>query len=96
MLVSVRNALSPTAMRDAFVDREMVLFTVVAGEASRNDQPLPKAQATALLAALSLKADGPATAVLVGKDGGAKLRQQGHVDFSEIMPTIDAMPMRRR
>jgi hypothetical protein len=96
MLAGVRDALSTSAMRDAFLDREMVLYTVVAGEARRNDQPLPPAQAAALLAALSLTADGPATAVLVGKDGGAKLRQQGRVDFGEILPTIDAMPMRRR
>lgn len=96
MLSGVRNDLSSTALRAAFDEREMVLYTVVGAELRRNDTLLPAGQATALLKALSLSADGPAKAVLVGKDGGVKLRQQGRVDFKEILPLIDSMPMRRR
>lgn len=40
---------------------------------------------------------GEAAAVLVGKDGGAKLRREGApLDARTLHATIDAMPMRRR
>lgn len=34
--------------------------------------------------------------VLLGKDGGVKLRQTGELDLEEVFVTIDAMPMRQR
>jgi len=34
--------------------------------------------------------------VLVGKDGGEKLRRGAAVDIDEIFSVIDAMPMRQR
>lgn len=43
--------------------------------------------------------DVPADAfclILVGKDGGEKLRRYEPVDLSEIFALIDSMPMRRR
>lgn len=33
--------------------------------------------------------------VLVGKDGGEKLRREGFIDVAEVHRTIDAMPMRQ-
>ena len=36
------------------------------------------------------------TAVLVGKDGGAKLRSATAFGPDDLFPTIDAMPMRRQ
>ncbi len=33
--------------------------------------------------------------VLVGKDGGVKLRQSSPVPFKELAATVDAMPMRQ-
>jgi hypothetical protein len=35
------------------------------------------------------------TVILIGKDGGEKIRQQGTFDLEEIFRRIDAMPMRR-
>ena len=96
IITGVTRALASTAISDAFADREMVLYTVVGDEARRNGQLLPPGSASALAKALSLDLRGQGEAVLVGKDGGVKLRQQGRVDFDKIFPTIDAMPMRRR
>jgi Domain of unknown function (DUF4174) len=96
MIRQVRNELSATALRQAFDEREMVLYVVVGNEARRNDVALPAGQAAALLAGLSLQAGGPAEALLIGKDGGVKLRQYGQVDFGRILPLIDSMPMRRQ
>lgn len=36
------------------------------------------------------------TVVLIGKDGGEKLRQTDEIDFTEIHSLIDRMPMRRQ
>ena len=49
----------------------------------------------ALLAALGRRADGPSATVLVGKDGGVKLRRS-RLSVAEICAAIDAMPMRRQ
>ena len=35
------------------------------------------------------------TAILVGKDGGEKLRRRGVLDVNTLSHTIDAMPMRQ-
>lgn len=73
----------------------MVLYTVVAGSGQRNGQPLPPAETQALLHALNVKADGPTQVLLVGKDGGVKVRQQGDVEPKALFDTIDRMPMRQ-
>ena len=49
-------------------------------------------------AALRRRLDLPATrfrAVLVGKDGGAKLASDAPIPPQKLFATIDAMPMRR-
>lgn len=95
LLRQVEAALAQTASREAFVDREMVLYRVVAGVGSRDGQALAPGQTRALLKALDLRADAPAQLVLVGKDGGTKLRQSRVADVAEIFRTIDRMPMRQ-
>lgn len=81
--------------RDAFDDRDMVLYTVENGDGQKAGRDLTEAETGALLSALGLAADGPLTAVLVGKDGGKKVEQQGFTDPRQIYDTIDNMPMRR-
>jgi hypothetical protein len=39
---------------------------------------------------------GKFTVVLIGKDGGEKLRRSDEVDLGEIFSLIDSMPMRQR
>ena len=96
MLKRVESALEKTATREAFADREMVLYTVVAGEGRRNQKRLPAAQTRALLTALQLDAIGPPTFVLVGKDGGVKMTEGAAVDLGAVFAEIDRMPMRQR
>lgn len=91
----VDAALQRTVEREAFVEREMVLYRVVDGAGSRNGQALTSAQTRALLDAVEVEARGPATLVLVGKDGGVKRTDRGDADLREIFQTIDRMPMRR-
>lgn len=54
----------------------------------------PGAQAVHLRRAYSLAADRFAV-VLIGKDGGPKLRSDAPLGPDRLFPTIDAMPMRR-
>ncbi|HUD32197.1 MAG TPA: DUF4174 domain-containing protein [Variovorax sp.] len=96
LLRRVQAALRETAAREAFLEREMVLYTVVAGRGRRNEQPLTERQTRALLTALGLDAEGAATFVLVGKDGGTKMTEGSDVDLEAVFAEIDRMPMRRR
>ncbi|REC95167.1 DUF4174 domain-containing protein [Kushneria indalinina] len=81
--------------RGAFNDREMVLYTVENGDGMKEGQPLTAAETGALLSSLDLNAHGPLTTVLIGKDGGKKVQQEGFVDPRQLFDTVDNMPMRR-
>lgn len=83
------------ANREAFIEREMVLYTVVDGVGKRNDQALDPQATSALLGTLGVKPGGPTRLLLVGKDGGTKIDQQAPLDISVIFTTIDKMPMRQ-
>ncbi|MFK7698142.1 DUF4174 domain-containing protein [Pseudomonas caspiana] len=83
------------ANREAFIEREMVLYTVVDGVGKRNDQALDPQATSALLGTLGVKPGGPTRLLLVGKDGGTKIDQQAPLDISAIFTTIDKMPMRQ-
>lgn len=91
----LQQALQEPANREAFIERDMVLFTVIAGVGSRNDQAMDAAATAGLLDALAVDADSPARIILVGKDGGKKVEQTGPVIPSELFSLIDKMPMRQ-
>ena len=95
-LVSLKRALQEPANREAFIEREMVLYTVVNGVGARNDQPLEDSKTAGLLKALGMKSSGPGKVILVGKDGGKKMEQSGQVVPSELFALIDKMPMRQK
>lgn len=95
LLENVNATLQKTASREAFRERDMALFTVVAGKGERNGSPLDSGQTQALLQALKLDAGGPATFVLVGKDGGVKMTEGRDVDLQAVFAEIDRMPMRQ-
>ena len=65
-------------------ERDLVLVQLQAGSA----------EARALRTRLGLDEE-PFQAVLVGKDGGAKLRAAKPIRARELMATIDVMPMRQ-
>ena len=93
--VDLANALAQPQTAAALAERQVVVFTVLAGQGARAGVPLDRSQTAALLAGLGLPADGPATLLLIGKDGGVKLRQP-RLAVPELLATIDGMPMRRR
>jgi len=69
-------------LKDGAAERELVVVQPPAGSA----------EAKALRLQLGLGSE-PFQAVLVGKDGGAKLRATKPITALELMTTIDAMPM---
>ena len=82
------------ANREAFIEREMVLYTVVEGVGQRNGQPLEPQATSALMSALGVQPNGPTRLLLVGKDGGTKVDQGAPLDAGAIFAIIDKMPMR--
>jgi hypothetical protein len=71
---------------EGFRERDMALIELFgAGSPSRS----------ALRSKLGLK-KGVFTVLLVGKDGGEKLRRQEAVPMAEVFALIDSMPMRKR
>ena len=72
------------SLKDGAAERDLVVVQPPAGTA----------EATALRTRLGLGSE-PFQVVLVGKDGGAKLRTVKPITALELMATIDAMPMRQ-
>lgn len=96
LLQRVQSTLKLTAPREAFIERDMVLYTVVAGEGRRDGKPLGQRRTRALLQALDVPVDGSPTLLLIGKDGGVKMTEGADVELDAVFAEIDRMPMRRR
>lgn len=77
-------------------DRDLVtLHLFESGEGRLDVLPLHKEQVLSLRKRFSIN-KGQCTVILIGKDGEVKFREQLPVDLSDILATIDAMPMRQR
>ncbi len=76
------------------VDRDMVVIEVVGDNVAVDGRPPPKLTAEYLRGRFESQT-GLAEAILVGKDGGIKLRRSSPVPAETLFATIDAMPMRR-
>ncbi|SHM70874.1 DUF4174 domain-containing protein [Phytopseudomonas punonensis] len=94
LLARVQAALQEPANREAFVERDMVLYTVIGRQGQRNGQPLETIATKRLLLALDAGNARPQV-ILVGKDGGKKIQQGANADLQAIFRTIDRMPMRQ-
>jgi hypothetical protein len=94
-LVRMQDILQTPANQAAFKEREMVLYVVVGDRARRDDAWLSAEQARAIRSAMDVSANAPATVLLVGMDGGVKMREEGVIDASTLFGTIDQMPMRQ-
>ena len=82
------------ASRCDFADRDMVLGRVVTDSTSTLDGDVVDAeQAQRLRSAFGVGANG-FSVVLIGKDGGEKLRVNDVPDLAAIYAVIDGMPMR--
>lgn len=79
-----------------FRDRHMVLIEVYGDETADLDgKALPPATAAELRRRYAVSSD-EVTVILIGKDGGEKLRTSGDAELDRIFGLIDTMPMRRR
>jgi hypothetical protein len=79
------------------VDRDLVVFAVIGNE---RIEPVfgrspPDEQAAALRKHFDVATDAGFAALLVGKDGGVKWREDRPAGHEELFQLIDAMPMRR-
>lgn len=84
------------ASRCDFVDRDIVLGRIVTeGTSTLGGQVVDTNQARRLLSEFGIGADS-FSVVLIGKDGGEKLRVAGVPDLQAIYAVIDGMPMRAR
>jgi hypothetical protein len=81
---------------NAIVERDLLVFHVFENGVSRLGHSPIDAQSASLLRNRFSVNPGQFLVVLIGKDGGEKLRRGGEVDITEIFSLIDSMPMRRR
>ncbi|MDX2307855.1 MAG: DUF4174 domain-containing protein [Hyphomicrobium sp.] len=80
--------------RGGFAERDIVVVYIVGDSVTAELGPGPEMTAAALRIRLGVAA-GTFRAVLVGKDGGAKLSASKPILAKRLFATIDAMPMRR-
>jgi hypothetical protein len=83
------------AHRAALEERDLVILSVVGDIVSDNVVRTGLPSAAALRARYRIRASEPLTVILVGKDGGEKLRETALVDPDTIFALIDTMPMRQ-
>lgn len=76
-------------------ERDIVLIEVVGNQVATIHGPECDQNADALRARYGAAADQFST-LLIGKDGGVKLRSDEPVTSDKLFGLIDAMPMRRR
>ena len=82
------------AERAGFLDRRMVLVEVYPERAGIDGRPLGEDEARSLADRLEA-GTGEARMVLIGLDGGAKLRAPASESLGRLFELIDGMPMRR-
>lgn len=77
-------------------ERDLLLVTVLEkGTSYSNEQPINTASAAKLRQRFNIN-DNDFRVILVGKDGGAKLKDAKVVQAETIFREIDAMPMRQQ
>jgi Domain of unknown function (DUF4174) len=79
---------------EAMRERDIVVVYVVGGDVSHAFGPAPGGDASALRAKYGV-ASGAFAALLVGKDGGVKLKSSTPLPAARLTSVIDAMPMRQ-
>ena len=93
LLIDLKDDLS--AQKEEIVDRDLIVFEILEnGSSYIGTTRIDNKVAQHILQKFE-PVPGRLTVVLVGKDGGAKLRHIDQVQLDEIFSIIDAMPMRR-
>jgi hypothetical protein len=81
---------------DGIRDRDLLVFRVLSeGLSLLGPQEISPEEAARLRRRFGIS-PGAFTVVLVGKDGGVKLKRSGQIALSDIFGLVDSMPMRRR
>ena len=80
---------------DEISERDLVVFKIFESGPSYRDTTRIDPQTAAAIRTEFAAPPGQFTCILVGKDGGIKLRQDALVKLEEVFNLIDAMPMRR-
>jgi hypothetical protein len=76
-------------------DRDLVVFEILESGTSRmNGRPIEPQKAASIRKQFGIAPD-EFTVILVGKDGGIKLKRNDQVRLEEIFRLIDSMPMRQ-
>ena len=77
-------------------DRDLIVFEVPAkGPARMNTRPLDQKEADSMRTHFAIPSN-TFSLILVGKDGGIKLKREDRVDLSDVFGLIDSMSMRQR
>jgi len=80
---------------DGLRERDIVIFEVAGDSVTVDGRNAPNLLADGLRARYRLR-PSDAAVLLVGKDGGVKLRETRALSVQTLFETIDAMPMRRQ
>ena len=81
---------------DEVIDRDILVFYILEnGEVKMGESSLQTGAGDYLRESFSIS-PGTFTVLLIGKDGGIKLRREGGVELDEIFSRIDTMPMRQQ
>ena len=81
---------------EEIIDRDILVFHILeTGEIKLGESSLQTGAGDYLRRNFSIS-PGAFTVLLIGKDGGVKLRREGRVELDEIFSLIDTMPMRQR
>ncbi len=84
-----------SAKKTEVEDRDLKVFEVLESGPSRmNETPIESQKANALRDHFAIPQNTFAL-ILVGKDGGVKLKRDDQVYLAEVFERIDSMPMRR-
>jgi hypothetical protein len=92
-----KNLQSQIRAQEAEVDdRDLIVFELPAiGPARMGATPLDRQQADSIRNHFDIPGNA-SSLILVGKDGGIKLKRSDQVDLREVFGLIDSMPMRQR
>jgi hypothetical protein len=76
-------------------DRDLVIFSVfLKGSSQMNTTAIDPLEADAIRERFMIPPHA-FSLILIGKDGGIKLKRNDRVDLAEVFDLIDSMPMRR-
>jgi len=81
---------------EGIVDRDLVILEIIEqGQSRAGNQLLSEKSVQAAHKKLGVQA-GSFQVLLIGKDGGVKLRSSGPVSMKDLFGLIDSMPMRQQ